>query len=47
MLWNKDETTYSMSRSENTLQQFNLSRCPDEFVINESTGTDIILYAFE
>ena len=51
MQWSKDERTYSVSRSEefgqNTVQQFNLSRCPDELVINESTGTDLILYAFE
>jgi hypothetical protein len=51
MPWNKDERTYSVSRSkefgQDTVQQFNLSRGPDEFVINESTGTDLILYAFE
>lgn len=51
MPWNKYESTYSVSRSkefgQDTVQQFNLSRCPDEFVMNESTRTDLILYAFE
>ena len=39
--------TRSKEFGQDTVQQFNLSRCPDEFVINESTGTDLILYAFE
>ena len=51
MPWDKDEKAYPVTRSkefgQDTVQQFNLSRCPDEFVINESTGTDLILYAFE
>ena len=48
---NKDERANSVTRSkefgQDTVQQFNLSRCPDELIINESTGTDLILYAFE
>jgi hypothetical protein len=51
MPWNKDERANSVTRGkkfgQDTVQQFNLSRCPDKFVINESTGTDLILYAFE
>lgn len=39
--WNKHKRTYSASRSkelgQNTVQQFDLSSCPDEFLINEST----------
>ena len=51
MPWSKDENAYSVTRSkefgQDTVQQFNLSRCPDELVINESTRTDLILYAFK
>ena len=51
MLWNKDEKAYPVTCSkefgQNTMQQFNLSRCPNKFVIDISAGTDLILHTFK